>query len=264
MKSPLETVESQVDAQDHPSPRGPAPLAGRAGSAVGAARPSGGAARPSAAQQFPAGRRRRNPRGQGARLTEDIVSGAIALIEREGTGEAVTLRAVAREVGIAAPSIYAHFPDREAILMAVVARIFDELTAAIRQGIEDTGEDPVDRLVAGCRAYVAFGLEHPARYGVLFSAHRSATEDYCKPVSLGPDGLPVLEFGAESFALLATAIGDCVKAGASASTDIVADGTAVWVAMHGTVSLRTALPGFPWPGLDEFVRGFVLSLAHVR
>jgi hypothetical protein len=44
----------------------------------------------------------------------------------------------------------------------------------------------------------------------------------------------------------------------------VADSTAVWVAMHGAVSLRTALPGFPWPGSDQFVSQLVLPLAKVR
>jgi AcrR family transcriptional regulator len=192
------------------------------------------------------------------------VSAALALIERTGSHEAVTLRAVAREVGIAAPSIYAHFPDRDAIVTAVVARIFDQLTEAIERGVSSAGEDPVRRLVAGCEAYMAFGLEHPARYGALFSERRTAAADYCKPVSLGPDGRPLLEFGAESFALLVEAIGACVKAGASTSTDVMADSTAVWVAMHGTISLRSALPGFPWPDRDAFVRQFVLSLAHVR
>jgi AcrR family transcriptional regulator len=209
-------------------------------------------------------RRQRNARGQGATLTEDSVSGAIALIDRAGTQEAVTLRAVAREIGIAAPSIYAHFPDREAIVMAVVTRVFDELTEAITRGVASAGQDPVSRLVAGCEAYVAFGLEHPERYGVLFSERRIATVDYCKPVPIGPDGMPVLEFGAESFALLVTSIEDCVRAGISASTDIVADATAVWVAMHGTITLRSTLPGFPWPDPGQFVGQFVRSLARVR
>jgi len=203
-------------------------------------------------------------RGQGARLTPDIVSGALALIEREGSDEAVTLRAVAREIGIAAPSIYAHFPDRDAIVMAAVVRIFDELTAAIGQGVSSAGQDPAGRLVAGCEAYVTFGLEHPARYGVLFSERRIAGADNCKLVPIGPDGRPVLEFGAEAFAILVNAIDACVRAGASTSTDVVADGTALWVALHGTVSLRTALPGFPWPDPDQFVRQLVLSLAKVR
>ena len=207
--------------------------------------------------------RQRNARGQGARLTEDIVSGALALIERTGSTDAVTLRAVAREIGIAAPSIYAHFPDREAIIMAVVVRVFDQLTEAIRRGAEAAGDDPAEHLVAGCEAYVRYGLAHPVRYAVLFARHRTPPPGYCTPVALGPEGRPVLEFGAESFALLVSSIDECVRAGVSASTDVVADATAVWVALHGTVSLRTTLPGFPWPDPPGFVRHLVLSLAHV-
>ena len=43
----------------------------------------------------------------------------------------------------------------------------------------------------------------------------------------------------------------------------MADSTAIWVAMHGMVSLQVALPGFPWPEPDGFVRGLVLRLARV-
>ena len=201
--------------------------------------------------------------GQGARLTEDIVPGAIALIERSGSDEAVTLRAVAREVGISAPSIYAHFPDRDAMMMAVILRVFDELAGAIEQGSASARQDPVERLVAGCGAYVGYGLAQPARYGVLFSGPHGTPQDYCKPVPLGPEGHPVLEFGAEAFALLVRGIEECVEAGASASTDVVGDSTAVWVAMHGAVRLRNSLPGFPWPEPETFVRHLVLSLARI-
>jgi len=208
-------------------------------------------------------RRQRNARGQGARLTEDIVTGALALIERTGSAEAVTLRAVAREVGIAAPSIYPHFADRDAIVTAVVARVFDELAGAIKAGAAAAGPDPVDQLVAGCAAYVDFGLSHPARYSVLFAERHGPAEDYCQPVALGPDGRPVLEWGAEAFSLLLQAIQDCVTAGRSASTDVLADATAVWVALHGTVTLRTTLPRFPWPPLAPQLRHQVLALARI-
>src|SRR3984893_11203748 len=265
MESLLGTAKSPpgspASASAEPASAGPG-SAGPGSAGLASAEPAS-AGLASAGSASGAARRQRNARGQGGRLTEDIVSAALALIERTGSHEAVTLRAVAREVGIAAPSIYAHFPDRDAIVMAVVVRIFDQLTEAIEQGASSAGEDPVRRLVAGCKAYVAFGLEHPARYGVLFSGRRMAAADYCEPVSLGPDGRPVLEFGAEAFALLVEAVEDCVKAGASTSADVVADATAVWVALHGTVALRTALPSFPWPEPAQFVRQFVLSLAHV-
>ena len=121
----------------------------------------------------------------------------------------------------------------------------------------------VDRLVAGCEAYVGYGLAHPARYGVLFSGSHGTPKDYCAPVPLGPEGRPVLEFGAEAFALLVRGIEECAEAGASASTDVVADSTAVWVALHGAVTLRSSLPGFPWPEPETFVRHLVLSLARI-
>lgn len=214
------------------------------------------------------GRRQRNARGQGSRLTEDIVTAALDLIDRTGTQESVTLRAVAREIGIAAPSIYAHFADRDAIVMAVVARLFDELATAIKAGRASVPDDPVEELVAGCEMYVRHGLENPARYRVLFSDPRdAAAAGYCDPadpVVIGPDQRPVLEFGAAAFALLADSIEACVRAGTSVSTDVVADGTAVWTALHGTVTLRTALPGFPWPEpVGDFVREVVLRLAKV-
>ena len=208
-------------------------------------------------------RRRRNARGQGSRLADDIVRGALAIIERTGSDEAVTLRAVAREVGIAAPSIYAHFADREAIIMAAVVGIFDELADAVEQAETAAGAGPVDRLLAGCQAYLDYGLEHPARYGLLFSPRGLAPEDYCKPVPIEPDGSPVLAFGAEAFSLLVQAIHNCVQAGVSASTDVLADATGVWVALHGAVTLRTAVAGFPWPELTAFSRQLVLPLARV-
>jgi AcrR family transcriptional regulator len=220
-------------------------------------------AAPAQAGGPPDRRRQRNARGQGARLTEDIVTGALALIEQTGSAEAVTLRAVAREVGIAAPSIYPHFADREAIVTAVVVRVFDELAGAIKAGAAAAAPDPVDRLVAGCAAYVDYGLSHPARYGVLFSGQCESPENYCQPVALGPDGRPVLEWGAEAFSLLLHSIEDCVRAGASASTDVLADATTVWVALHGTVTLRTSLPSFPWPELAQQLRHEVLALARV-
>jgi hypothetical protein len=82
-------------------------------------------------------------------------------------------------------------------------------------------------------------------------------------VPIGADGQPVLEFGAEAFALLVGGIQECVNAGVSASADVLADATGVWVALHGAVALRTALPGFPWPELADFNRQLVLPLAQI-
>jgi AcrR family transcriptional regulator len=204
--------------------------------------------------------RRRNPRGEGSRLASEIVDGALAIVSRSGSSEAVTLRSVAREVGIAAPSIYAHFPDREAILAAVVERVFDDLRYRIQDAVALVA-DPVERLVAGTQAYVSFGLEHPGAYGLLF-ARANLGPDFGSPPQFPFRELPPI--GGEGFGLLVDSIRDCVKAGVSTSTDVFADATAVWVALHGTVSLWSSMCAGPWPNGRDFVRGLTLSLARIR
>ncbi len=61
-------------------------------------------------------------------MRAEIVTGAAAVLEETGSEDAVTLRAVARRVGIAAPSIYGHFDDRDQILLAVIADAFADST----------------------------------------------------------------------------------------------------------------------------------------
>ncbi|MFD7772028.1 TetR/AcrR family transcriptional regulator [Streptomyces sp. NPDC059787] len=194
--------------------------------------------------------RPRNRRGEGTRLREEIVQAATALIVRTGSDQAVTLRSVAREIGIAAPSIYAHFPNRDAIVQAVVeeaiAHLHQTVTAAVT-----AHEDPVQGLLAGCAAYVEFGTSEPARYRVLFETPPSKSD---------PDGAD--HSGLDAFQTLVDNLHACVHAGRSASTDPFADAVALWTALHGQVSLRAALPGFPWPPTDT-VEQMVLCLGRI-
>ena len=71
--------------------------------------------------------------------------------------------------------------------------------------------------------------------------------------------------GGEAFALLVDAIERCVGEGRSASADPFADATAVWVALHGMVSLWSTVCDFPWPeSRPEFVRRLVQPLARIQ
>jgi AcrR family transcriptional regulator len=89
-----------------------------------------------------------------------------------GDESAVTLRAVARRVGIATPSIYRHFPDRPRIMLAAVRAAFVELEAALRTAVAASGDDPRRRLFAVCQAYLEFARAHPGRYRTMFGGVR--------------------------------------------------------------------------------------------
>jgi AcrR family transcriptional regulator len=175
------------------------------------------------------------------RLRADLLTAAATLVERTGSLEAVTLRAVAREAGVSAPAVYGHFADLDALLDAVLAAAFDDLRAAIAAAVAEH-DDPVDRLHAGCRAYVVAGLAAPGRYRAMF----------------GPRRMPA---GQAAFDVLVAAVAACVAAGRSASRDPHADAGLVWTALHGVVSLRSAGPELPWPDLGTQVGELVSRLA---
>jgi AcrR family transcriptional regulator len=192
--------------------------------------------------------RARNRRGEGVRLRSEIVAAAGRLLDQTGRREAVTLRAVAREVGITPMSIYSHFPDREAILAEVLKETLRELTAALTSR-DDARPDPVDRLLVRCAAYVTFAQERPQRHRLLDSFVH---------------GTEAPEEARATFGLFVSGVGDCVAAGRSQSVDPFTDATAVWVAVHGYATLRSRHPDFPWPATEAaWIEDIILRLARV-
>ena len=177
--------------------------------------------------------RSRSRRGEGRLLRAEILAAATELLDASGDERAVTLRAVARRVGIAAPSIYPHFPDRPAIVLALVQQGFTELADRIRSAVATAGEDPDLRLVAACRAYVDFARSRPERYRAMFGGAHDP-EDPAAPV-------------AEAMLILTETLTDCVAAGRSTSADPAADAISLWVGLHGLAHHYAVATSFRWP-----------------
>ncbi|MCK8642360.1 TetR/AcrR family transcriptional regulator [Mycobacterium colombiense] len=119
-------------------------------------------------------RRKRNARGSGSMLRDEILSATTVLIDNVAASEAdITLRSIARAAGIAAPSVYAHFADLSAILSAVIERSWQEVVDQITTRA-DGGDLPRERLLRGCRAYVAFAQRFPLRYAMMTQASAGA------------------------------------------------------------------------------------------
>jgi AcrR family transcriptional regulator len=190
-------------------------------------------------------RRAPNRRGEGTKLREEILEAARALVE-EGGEQSVSLRAVARGIGIAAPSIYAHFADREAIVSALVDEAFEELSEVIVSAM-DREIDPVARLRSACAAYVEFAIGRPNRYQLAFAAREANSTPRASAT--------------RTFELLVDAVHACIEAGSSLSKDAFGDATAIWVALHGYATQRSARPAFPWPATEATLARIVDGLA---
>jgi AcrR family transcriptional regulator len=121
-----------------------------------------------------------------AATTEEIIQTARGLLVTSGP-DAVTLRAIAREMGMTAPGLYRYFDSHEELLRHVCAGIFTELGEDIRQAIEAAAApagapDQVTakltvKMVAACREFRRWSLSHQAEFSVLFGVPLPGLDD---------------------------------------------------------------------------------------
>ncbi len=92
----------------------------------------------------------------------EIVAAARELLEAEGP-EGLSMRRVGDRLGIRAPSIYKHLPDKQALEAAVVSQGFDELAAVFERAVRGAA----DPLGAVARAYRGHATSHPHLYRLM-------------------------------------------------------------------------------------------------
>lgn len=82
---------------------------------------------------------------------------------------ALSLRAIAREMGMTAPAIYRYFPSRDDLVTALIVDAYDSLAVAIDAADASFArEDLFRRLFAIARAYRAWSFAHRAEYSLIF------------------------------------------------------------------------------------------------
>ncbi len=98
-------------------------------------------------------------------LREALVFEAIRLLEAEGKA-GLSLRRVAREVGVSQAAPYGHFKDKQALVLAVCAAGFDRFANRMRD--EAAGATGPAYIAALGRGYIFFALENPALFQLMF------------------------------------------------------------------------------------------------
>ncbi|MEB3033659.1 TetR/AcrR family transcriptional regulator [[Mycobacterium] nativiensis] len=208
--------------------------------------------------------RRRNLRGHGGLLRDEILSAATRVIDGADSEGEVSLRSIAREAGIAAPSVYAHFDDRDRVLEAVAESSWVQVSDEIAEHVQ-AATDPRERLLIGCRVYVSFAQRHPLRYALMTQdgqappAARQALATVtrallaCRGEVPGPCGGP-------SFASPSSSLAEPPDSDAVSDPDSDRIAAALSVALHGVAMLhRTDSPNL-WLSdfnTDEVIRTLV-------
>lgn len=116
---------------------------------------------------------------------------------------ALSLRAVAREMGLTAPALYRYFDDRDALLDALITDAYTSLTDRICLARDaQPPQDDVARLAGACLAYRDWGLAEPHQFALVFGA---PVPGYAAP-ELGPTQDAGARFGS-TFLTLFAAVG---------------------------------------------------------
>ena len=111
------------------------------------------------------GLRRDRRRERHMETRDEILDAATAMMREEGLG-GLSLRGLARVVGMEPQSLYTYFPSKHAIYDALFARGNAELLA-LRDRVSEPA-DPVEAMRKGAKLYVEFCVEDPVRYQLLF------------------------------------------------------------------------------------------------
>ncbi|WTL51441.1 TetR/AcrR family transcriptional regulator [Nocardia sp. NBC_01499] len=195
--------------------------------------------------------RSRSARGTGAQLRTEILDAARELLAHTGHADAVSIREISKRVGVSAPSIYRHFADKDELIEAVVAQVFEDLDAAIL-AVTDPTVSPITRLYQQGLAYVRFAREHPEQY-------RLATT----PTVSGGAVDQVLGSGA--FQQFSRTVQECMDAGVIRPGDPLPVVLDLWAAAHGIGSLLIAKPFIPWGDTEAAARRVLLAacVGHV-
>ena len=188
-------------------------------------------------------KRIRARRGEGEKLREEILDAAEQLLVAKADADAVSIRAISQMVGVTAPSIYRHFEDKDALVLAVCERAYDRFGEVLDAGAA-AGIGPLGDIMGRATAYVEFALANPGQYRVLFmtpGTHKHPDMADASAFDMQQSHITGLM---SLVASVERAIAEGLLHPAASSLEL---SILLWSHVHGIASLRIAHPDMPWP-----------------
>jgi AcrR family transcriptional regulator len=179
-------------------------------------------------------------------VRREILDAARELFVCEGYAS-VSLRKIARRIGYTPMAIYVHFRDKSEILDCICEESFACFRANAER-LDGLGLPPRERLAAGLRAYVDFGLEHPHHYQLTFMTPPCGSQSLGRRKEIGQDCYQRMRCRVALCMGVDVAGGKGAEGGegAEVTPEVELAAQTIWTAIHGLVSLLIARPEFPW------------------
>lgn len=187
-------------------------------------------------------------------LRDALIGAALEELQENGPA-GLSLRALARAVGVSATAVYRHFANKDELLADIATEGFQglsaEMTALLRR---EPDADALRRLEILGEGYVRYAVTHPAHYRLMFGKRMLEREAY-----------PALKkAAAQSYGMLETAVADAVASGALPAMPVAMLSTLAWSLVHGLSSLNNdgLLSDKTLPAGAELGRTFSRMLAR--
>jgi AcrR family transcriptional regulator len=121
-----------------------------------------------------------------AELTREITEAARRHLATQGAA-GLSLRAVARELGMASSAVYRYFASRDELLTTLIIDAYDAIGAAAEEAEDHVPRDDLrGRWRATCRAARVWAIAHPHEYALVYG---SPVPGYAAPeATVGPAG----------------------------------------------------------------------------
>lgn len=145
----------------------------------------------------------------------------------EGDAASLSLRELARRLGVSHAAPYRHFADKDALLAAIAQQGFELLAAEVDQAAAQHPDEPAHQLSDAGWAYVRFALRRPQHFQLMFGRG---------PLPEGMDA-DLLAAGQHAFASLLAVIERGQRTGRIASGEPRELAVAAWSQVHGLATL---------------------------
>ncbi len=174
-------------------------------------------------------------------LREACIAEALAIIEDAGI-EGLSIREVARRLGVSHQAPYKHFPSSEHLLAELVRRTY--VTFAEHLETRPRGGTPGDDMYCMGQAYFRFAMDHPLKYRLLFGTSLPDPAEH--PA--------MMEEARKAFTLLLAGVAQMKGGVPLGGRELELDALFVWSVVHGMATLlQTA--ALHQLGLDETTLG---------
>ncbi|WP_306336811.1 TetR/AcrR family transcriptional regulator [Streptomyces sp. KL118A] len=101
---------------------------------------------------------------------DEIVSAAESHIAEEGP-HALSLRAVARSLGMTVQALYHYFPSRDDLVTALITKAYDDLADAVQAATESAPDEPgLPGMIVAAEGYRRWAIDNPERFQLLYGA----------------------------------------------------------------------------------------------